>query len=125
MSKENNDLVVFIGVKGSKPGISHKDLALIHEFGAGNMPKRDPLKQGMEKLYGNKKMQAAILKTLQKNVAKAGRLAGEFAANEARSIIMAKQLLGNAPITIAKKGFDWPLVDTGEYLGSIDYGYSF
>lgn len=46
---------------------------------------------------------------------------GRSAVKEVKNIISSGSTVGNAPATIAKKGFDHPLYEEGDYLENVNY----
>ena len=124
---------VKIGVLGdSKPrkeGTFHTnvDVAMVLEFGTrdGKIPPR-PFVSGTFQLYRAEwiGMLRGLVPEIYKQrmtINKALALVGQRAAADMKSTIKAGIRPENAPSTIAKKGSDLPLVDTGQLLTSITY----
>lgn len=125
--------IVAVGVLGknsdradAKSGITNAQLALIHEFGLG-VPERSFLRATFDQL---KDIWHAFVAKVFKPVAdgkidlmKALALIGERVKSDIKRRITQGSGIPppNAPSTIARKGSDRPLVDTGRLVGSIDY----
>lgn len=105
-------------------GTSVPMVAAIQEFGspANGIPLR-PFFRGMvqEKQGGWGKLSAAALKQSDKDVTKALHIVGEVIAGELRESITEFVGVPLSPATIARKGSDKQLVDTGHMLASVDH----
>lgn len=104
-------------------GSSTAEVAAINEYGApeAGIPAR-PFFSGMiaEKSpeWGDKF--AKLLELSDYDTSRALRRMGDGIATQLRKAIIDFKDPPNAPSTIAKKGFDDPLVDTGSMLNSVD-----
>lgn len=126
---------VKVGVLGSagttENGTSIVDIALIHELGApkAGIPERSFLRSTFEA----KSRQLSKLAEQMARKAMEGQgvelslnLIGTYLAAEIKKTIADRRTAGperqaNADSTIARKGSDLPLVDTGQLLNSITY----
>jgi len=121
---------VFVGVRADKGG-ELLTIAAVNEFGSadGHTPERSYLRstidKGREKYVDQlgKILDAAYmgktesLSTLRRGL---GRL-GAKAAGDVQRTMTALSSPPNAPSTVAKKGADNPLIDTGRLRQSIDF----
>lgn len=126
---------VKVGVLSSKggdadrDGISMVELAAIHEFGspAANIPERSFIRR----TFAAKEREVAAMSSKIGAAIFAGRMdarrgleiLGAWGATEVKKTITSGAGIPppNAPSTIAKKGSDRPLVDTGRLLGAITW----
>ena len=119
--------------EGQKP-INVSEVAIIQEYGTEKIPPRPAFRRGLEiGLAKNKKMTQAALRnivrrTLQGRSAEINRnlttlltQIGKSAKAATKEIIKSGDETPNAPATIAKKGFDHPLFETGLLLEHVDY----
>ena len=101
------------------------DVGTIHEFGLGNVPERSFIRGWADE---NKEKNAKTISLLMRSVAQ-GKRTAEDAAN-----IIGLRFVGEIqrrmrdrippplkPATIARKGSDVPLIDTGQLRSSIQY----
>jgi len=96
------------------------DLAELVSVGDANHPARPHLEEGIE--AGNREIRAAIKKHGWSLFKKANPDAiGEVAVEAVRQYVFSGALEPNAPSTIARKGFDQPLVEEGDLLSSLTY----
>lgn len=126
---------VKVGVLASKGGaarrgkISMAELAAIHEFGspAAGVPERSFIRRTFaakeQQLATFSARLAAAIIGGQMSVNRALDLLGAWGASEVKKTITEGEGVPppNAPTTIAKKGSDRPLVDTGRLLGAIQW----
>lgn len=119
--------------KGAKP-INVAEVAVINEYGTETIPPRPAFRRGVEHaLAVNKKQIGAQLKNIARRVL-SGRAheaersltvlltgIGKSAQAETKRIIRTGDETPNAPATIAKKGFDHPLSETGLLEKSVKY----
>jgi hypothetical protein len=123
---------VKVGVQGSEASAAHAksditvvEAASIHEFGAKGIPERSFIRATMDAHETALQKRAAelgrgiLLGALEEHQALA--LLGEDAVGKIKQRIVDRIPPPNAPATVAKKGSDVPLVDTGQLLGSITY----
>lgn len=114
---------IVVDEEGKSSGMTMAELATLHEFGSadGKIPPRSsirmPLETKGEKLYAFMKSSSA------KNLLAAGetekllKLLGVAAEGAIQEAFESRGFGGwapNAPATIARKGSDAPLIDTGE-----------
>lgn len=114
------------------------DIVFWNEFGTENMPPRPALQTGMEisikrhrkLIQANTRNYLMALKMkdqkLAKKLIKQRKIImftqlGRSAKKEAQAIIREGTMVGNAPATIKKKGFDHPLYVVGDYLENVNY----
>jgi len=109
-------------------------VAIWNEYGTSNAPPRPAFRMGLEEAQRkNKPMIQAQLKNIAQRVL-SGRKSdldksltvlltqiGRSAKAETRRIIREGETVGNAPATIARKGFDHPLFETGLLLDNVEY----
>lgn len=119
--------------EGQKP-INVSEVAIIQEYGTEKIPPRPAFRRGLETgLAKNKKMRQATLRNITQRILQ-GRGAeinrnlttlltqiGKSAKAATKEIIKSGDETPNAPATIAKKGFDHPLFETGLLLEHVDY----
>lgn len=105
-------------------GTSVPMIAAIQEFGAParKIPPR-PFFRTMvaDKSPGWPKALAGLLETNGYDARKTLTLMGEGVAGQLRQSIVDFTTPANAPSTVARKGFDKPLVETGHLLASVSY----
>lgn len=120
--------------KYSKKDVTVEEVAIWNEYGTENAPPRPAFRMGLEaSIDRNRKMIDAQLKNITRLVL-TGRKAdinknltvlltqiGKTAVKETKQIIESGSTAPNAPTTIARKGFDHPLYETGLLLKSVDY----
>jgi len=127
---------VRIGVFASGPGgdlVAGSDLTMIglasiHELGLGGLPQRSFIRAGIEHhadaigAVQNKLVRKIFAGELGGAVA--AEVLGQYGVGRVRDYVFTHALDGawaNAPSTIARKGSDRPLVDTGRLMASISY----
>jgi hypothetical protein len=103
-------------------------LASIHELGLGGQHERSFIRAGIE---ANTKTIGAVQSKLVRKIfagemggAVAAEILGQFGVARVRDFVLTHALdadWANAPSTIARKGSDRPLVDTGRMLAAISY----
>ncbi len=109
-------------------------IARWNEFGTETIPPRPAFRMAMERtIKKNKKRIQAFLKNTivskgRKDKSYFERLEtvlftsiGQQAAKEVREIIKSGETVTNAPATVAKKGFNHPLFETGTLQKNIQY----
>jgi hypothetical protein len=108
-------------------GVSVGEVAIWNEYGvpSHNIPSR-PFLQTSEPMIGdmfNDTMAAAIPSIMDGRVSVAEILSecGEGGVEIVKEVIVSGQFAANSPATVAKKGSDVPLVDTGELYESVSY----
>lgn len=111
-----------------------EDVAIYNEYGTEKIPPRPAFRRGLEHAVdANKKLAGAQLKNITQRIL-TGRRAeavksmtvlltqiGRSAKAKTREIIKTGDETPNAPATVARKGFDHPLYETGVLLDSVDY----
>ena len=117
----------------NKDGISNADLMKMHMYGNG-VPIRNAyefVNQAVKKAMQDKDLQDELVKyvtgegTKEEFIGKLAFTVGQQAHDNVVGVIKAKNiLLRNAPSTIAKKGRNYPLVDTGTMLKSLGWRVS-
>ncbi len=119
--------------KGAKP-INVSEVAVINEYGTETIPPRPAFRRGVEHaLAVNKKQIGAQLKNIARRML-TGRAPeaeksltvlltgiGKSAVAETKRIIRTGDEMPNALATIAKKGFDHPLSETGLLERNVSY----
>lgn len=131
--KASKGLKVHVGVMSQEPHDDKSDLSLvelmaIHEFGspAANIPERAPIRTTFAR-KGEKigEVCAKAARAMLGGMApeRALEIVGLFASTEVKRTITDEEHLPPplAPATIARKGSDRPLVDTGRLVASITY----
>lgn len=118
-----NGMGVKVGVLG---GGQLVDIALIHELGApkAGIPERSFLRSTFEakaKQLGKLAEQMAKKALEGQGVEQSLNLIGTYLAAEIKKTIVNRIAPANADSTIARKGSDVPLVDTGQLINSITY----
>ena len=112
-------------------GITYAEVLAINHFGSETIPPRPVLRMAAEKLsakFVKERLKAYMLNSLR-NPKDAKRLEVVFLQSiGAQSIAEAKRMIDNggelqrnAPATIAKKGEDHPLFETGELMKHLSY----
>jgi phage gpG-like protein len=117
-----------VSVKQDRGGITNAELAVILHFGAPNagIPARPFLSMAFDQhreplaKMGAELMGKVILGEVSLDKA-LGLMGAKLAAESKKTITVGSQLTPNAPATVAKKGSDRPLVDTGRLLNSITW----
>lgn len=123
---ETNARVGIVGAAGDKRSgdgrMTVGEVALINEFGTKSIPARSFMRSALrtEKAHELAYFLAETALTFG-NVDQALHAAGEGLAEVMRAKITSATLRQNKASTIAKKGFNSPLLDTGVLLRSIDY----
>lgn len=96
-----------------------------NEFGSDNVPARPFMRSthDTQRLDWIKRMQIDFGRVMDGKLSGRGMLesVGRLATSDIRRAVVNWDTPPNAPRTIAQKGVDDPLVDTGEMLDSIDY----
>lgn len=128
---------LYIGVESVKSGKSTlHQVALWDEYGTELIPPRPAFRMGGERAvkknskliqgYMNNMLRAAFhgknarqISNRRENVLLTQ--IGRSAVKEVMGIIKNKETVSNAPATIRKKGFDWPLRDKGILENNIAY----
>jgi hypothetical protein len=122
------DPIIEVGVRASTAGADLVLIATVNEFGSanGHVPERSFIRstadENREK-YG-RLSQRAVTRGIDKGVGEFERELGKVGAVMAGDVqrkIITLSRPPNAPSTIAKKGSDSPLVDTGRLGQSIDF----
>lgn len=115
------------GGEMTEDGMTLAELGALHEYGGKNVPERSWLRRTFEE-KGDlvKEKQAEICKMIvmdKTDVRKGLEMLGAWAAAETKKTITHGEPIPppNAPSTIARKGSDRPLVDTGRMVGAISY----
>ncbi len=123
---EDNELITEVGYynEDQEGGIGVADLATIHEFGKGNVPKRPFMRRsfdsGVKDIFQNQKM--LIGKMIDGGITK--REVMEFVGDEFKFHIMNSViqqdlgLIANSDITIERKGSETPLIDTKRMINA-------
>lgn len=136
----DSSLRLFLGVKNHTypNGATMHDVAIWNEFGTETIPPRPAFRMGMERSI---KKNNKLIKAQIGNLARAGLMKnskmgkelteqrtkvlltqlGRSAVKEVKDIIKNSETVANAPRTVAKKGFDHPLFETGELLKGVEY----
>lgn len=99
-------------------------IAAIHEFGAprAGIPARPYFRRMIRKKSGSwGKGIATQLKATNYDAERTLELTGQAIAGQLRESITELQSPALKPATIARKGFEKPLIETGHMLGSVDY----
>jgi hypothetical protein len=127
---------VNLGVKHAEYPTGEKlsDVMRWNHYGTETIPPRPVLRIAAEKIIKNpefEKVMKAYFKNIMANPDKSEhellekellRKIGQQSAAEAKRIIRAgMELIDNAPSTIAKKGYNKPLFETGLMIRNIDY----
>lgn len=116
-------------------GTSLSDVAIWNEYGTKKIPPRPAFRMGLENsLRDNKKMIDSQMKNITNRIL-TGRSSeiersltvlltqiGKSAVKQTKEMIKLGSVKpANAPSTIAKKGFDHPLYETGLLLANVNY----
>ena len=122
----NTELVV--GVPEESGDARSAALLYLHENGApgANIPPRPALQIGLGSVKGEMDalMRAGKRSALRGDVESAQEYyerAGEIGASAVKGVMGTEALAPNAPRTVAKKGFNAPLIETGQLQGAITY----
>jgi len=121
-------------IKKGKHTVTLGEIAIFNEYGTEKIPPRPAFREGMEHaVRSNKQLIEAQLKNIVRRVLQ-GRKAevkqslkvmltqiGRMAKAKTKDIIRQGSTTPNAPSTIARKGFDHPLYETGLLLESVEY----
>jgi hypothetical protein len=106
-------------------GLSVVDVAAFHEFGTKDIPIRAHVRSTYdEKIEDLSKMSAAELGKVvdgRQTVKMAMARLGEFHAGQIKTKINEGPFKELSPKTIAAKGSDRPLIDTGQMIQSVDH----
>lgn len=115
----------------SEEGLSFIELAAIHEFGTedGRIPERSFIRAGLRKAYDTGEVQkvcSALCKKIFLNEMQpeqAVKLLGEWGVNYVRKFVTEGEHIPPPlkPATVAAKGSDRPLVDTGAMINALSY----
>lgn len=124
---------LLLGVKDGSTrtdGVSMGDILRWNHYGTETIPPRPVLRNAAEKIIPkNKNRIEAFLQNILRNPREAQRLEtvllqslGSQCVKEARDMIdTSENLQHNAPRTVAKKGFDKPLEETGQFKKALAY----
>ena len=103
-----------------RKAISVADVAAANEFGGGHRPPRPFMRYTLEHRGRKwKKILQDILPQYFDNIKKAMEHLGDAAAEDLADMIRIWTAPPNAPSTIKKKGFNDPLVDSGQMMSSV------
>lgn len=125
----SNDLEVSIGIHEdagvNEEGDDILEYATWNHYGTANIPKRPFVDLAADRNNNwQKYVDEALGNLIDKNTSlkiEAGKV-GAIAVKDMKAIIENKQILPmNAPKTIANKGFDHPLIETGALVDAIKY----
>jgi hypothetical protein len=108
--------------KGKGGALNVAQVAFWNEFGTVRAPPRPFFRTTIQKqspTWGNRL--GAAVKATNYDGQKALALLGQSMRDDVESSIAQWASPGNAPSTIARKGFDKPLVDTGVMQRAVDY----
>lgn len=120
--------------KGNAKPVNVSQIAVIQEYGTEKIPPRPAFRRGIEfALAKNKKLIGAQLKNITQRIL-SGRSAeidksltvmltqiGKSAKAKTKEIIKSGSEAPNAPATVARKGFNHPLFETGLLLEHVEY----
>ena len=100
-----------------------RQIAAWQEFGTKNIPERPFVREGVKPRKYRSIMKQNAAKVLRGKIKTKTVLTriGKMGADDVRLSLLAWSTPGNAPSTIAKKGFDDPLIDTGKMYDEINY----
>jgi len=122
---EDAEVSVLIGVPNARhySGLTFSQLMGIHEFGGGNVPERAPFRKTLR--ANQEKYKRGLAKAAEAAIA-SGTLVkyeqlGATAADDVRLTIKKRLSPALADSTIARKGSDVPLIDTGSLWQSIGH----
>lgn len=108
--------------KPDQPALNVASVAFFNEFGTSNAPPRPFFRQMVAaKSPGWGRALGAAAKSVDYDSAQTLNIMGEVIKGELRESITQFTTPALKPSTIARKGFDKPLVDTGHMLASVDY----
>jgi hypothetical protein len=119
---------VKVGVLEDKPyddGMTTADVALIHEYGLGDVPERSFLRAWVDE--NQQAIEARLKREVEgalfgkQTAQQAMERFGLWAVGEVKKRIIAGIGPALAAETIARKGSSTPLVDTGQFLSSITH----
>lgn len=100
-------------------------VAAYNEFGTARIPPRPFMRDTIdEHQYGWGQALGKALNATGYDADAALKMIGEGISRQVQDSIRAMKAPPNAPATIAKKGFDKPLIDTGHMLNSVGYEVS-
>lgn len=121
-------------IKKGNQTITLGKIATYNEYGTENAPPRPAFREGFEyAVKANKKLIEAQLKNITKRLIEGRKedmtksltvlltQVGRMAKAKTKEIIEQGTTTPNAESTIARKGFDHPLYETGELLKGVDY----
>jgi hypothetical protein len=129
--KRLQDSSITVGVhKGSgsyENGATVTEVAAWNEFGTPTIPERSFLRSTIaeNRAKYQREFQKAYLEAIRggMNLRAAAGFIGNVARDDIKAKIDAIDTPANAPSTIAKKGFDNPLIETRKLWGSIKWQY--
>lgn len=127
LKKANEVSVGFLEGATEADGTPTATVAFINEFGApaANIPARPMMRMTIRKKSGTwGKLLAAALEQANYDSKKALQIVGLKIQAQIRESIDRGGWQRNAPSTVARKGKDTPLVDTGDMLRAVDYEVS-
>lgn len=114
--------------------VNVRDVAIWNEYGTGKIPPRPAFRQGLEAgIAKNRKLIDAQLRNITQRMlsGRSGEVEkslivmltqiGKSAKARTKEIIRTGSETPNAPATVAKKGFNHPLYETGLLLDHVDY----
>ena len=108
-------------------GASVVDVGMWNEFGTPDIPERSFLRSTIaeNRAKYQREFQKAYLEAIRggMNLRAAAGFIGNVARDDIKNKIESISSPGNAPSTIAKKGFDNPLIETRKLWGSIKWKY--
>lgn len=120
--------------KGQAEPVNVQDVAIWNEYGTETIPPRPAFRRGIEEgLKVNKKLIGAQLKNIAQRLMQGRKnevhrslvvmltQIGKSAKAKTKEIIRTGDETPNAPATVAKKGFDHPLFETGLLLEHVEY----
>ena len=124
-----------ITVEKDGQSVALSDIAIWNEYGTKNIPPRPAFRMGLESSMNTNKL---LVESQMKNIAQ--RILTGRSSEIERSLTVLLTQIGrsakaatqdmikvgtvspsNAPSTIAKKGFDHPLYETGTLLANVNY----
>lgn len=119
---------VVVGIPEESGDARNAGLLYLHENGSpgGRIPPRPVMRIGLTEVEGEMKalLRQGKIKALLGDVDSAMECyerAGQIGAESVKSVFGTEALVPNAPATVAKKGFNAPLIETGQLQGAITY----
>lgn len=113
------------GREESTDMISLAEIALINEFGDGNIPSRPAIRKtfddNKELIIDYVKRQYALYVEEAINIGTMLNKVGSFYSNLMKKEFLELRVPPNAPMTIQAKGFDDPLIDSGQTVETIQH----